>query len=113
MTTPLDWLIVGGGVHGTHLSHGLVNRAGVAPDRVRVRHPREHPLETFWRVTSATGMRDLRSPGVHHADLHSYALRRFAKQGAGKRLARFVCPCDRRVATSSARTPSSWCASMS
>lgn len=113
MTTPLDWLIVGGGVHGTHLSHVLVNRAGVAPDRVRVLDPQEHPLETFWRVTSATGMRDLRSPGVHHADLHSYALRRFAKQGAGKRLARFVCPCDRRVATSSARTPSSWCASMS
>ena len=65
MTTPLDWLIVGGGVHGTHLSHVLVNRAGVAPDRVRVLDPQEHPLETFWRVTGATGMRYLRSPGVH------------------------------------------------
>jgi cation diffusion facilitator CzcD-associated flavoprotein CzcO len=95
MTTPLDWLIVGGGVHGTHLSHVLVNRAGVAPHRVRVLDPQEHPLETFWRVTGATGMRYLRSPGVHHVDLHPYALRRFAKQGAGKRLARFVHPYDR------------------
>jgi len=95
MTTPLDWLIVGGGVHGTHLSHVLVNRAGVAPDRVRVLDPQEHPLETFWRVTSATGMRYLRSPGVHHVDLQPYALRRFAKKGAGKRLARFVYPYDR------------------
>ena len=95
MTTPLDWLIVGGGVHGTHLSHVLVNRAGVAPDRVRVLDPQEHPLETFWRVTSATGMRYLRSPGVHHVDFHPYALRRFAKKGAGKRLARFVYPYDR------------------
>lgn len=95
MTTPLDWLIVGGGVHGTHLSHVLVNRAGVAPDRVRVLDPQEHPLETFWRVTGATGMRYLRSPGVHHVDLHPYALQRFAKKGAGKRFARFVPPYDR------------------
>ena len=95
MTMPLDWLIVGGGVHGTYLSHVLVNRGGVAPDRVRVLDPQEHPLETFWRVTGATGMRYLRSPAVHHVDLHPHALRRFAKKGAGKRLARFVYPYDR------------------
>lgn len=95
MSTPLDWLVVGGGVHGTYLSHVLVNRAGVAPDRVRVLDPEEHPLETFWRVTNATGMHYLRSPSVHHVDLHPFALRRFAKKGAGKRLARFVHPYDR------------------
>jgi cation diffusion facilitator CzcD-associated flavoprotein CzcO len=95
MSQPLEWLIVGGGVHGTHLSHVLVTRAGVAHDRVRVLDPQERPLETFWRVTGATGMRYLRSPGVHHVDLHPNALRRFAKKGAGKRLARFVFPYDR------------------
>ena len=46
-------------------------------------------------MTGATGKRYLRSPGVHHVDLHPYALRRFAKKGAGKRLARFVYPYDR------------------
>ncbi|MCU0687258.1 MAG: FAD/NAD(P)-binding protein [Polyangiaceae bacterium] len=95
MSARLDWLIVGGGVHGTHLSHVLVNRAGVAPARVRVLDPQELPLATFWRVTAATGMRYLRSPGVHHVDLHPYALRRFAKRGAGKRVARFVYPYER------------------
>lgn len=83
MTTPLDWLIVGGGVLGTNLSPVLVNRAGTAPDRAHVLDPQEQPLETVWRVTGATGMRYLRSPGVHPVDLHPYPLRRFAK-GAGK-----------------------------
>lgn len=91
----LDWIIIGGGVHGTHLSHVLVHRGGVAPARVRVLDPHEHPLATFWRVTEATGMRHLRSPGVHHVDLHPNALRRFAKQGAGRPHARFVHPYDR------------------
>lgn len=91
----LDWLIVGGGVHGTHISNALVQRAGVPHDRVRVLDPHERPLEAFWRFTRATGMTYLRSPGVHHLDLHPYALRRFAKAGAGKRLARFVFPYDR------------------
>lgn len=95
MTTALDWLIVGGGVHGTHVSHVLVNRAGVARGRVRVLDPQEHPLETFWRATDATGMRYLRSPGVHHVDLQPHALRQFAKKGVGRRLARFAYPYDR------------------
>lgn len=93
--SPLDWLIVGGGVHGTHLSHVLVHRGGVAPERVRVLDPHESPLAMFWQMTEATGMRYLRSPGVHHVDLHPHALRRFAKKGAGKRHARFVYPYDR------------------
>ncbi len=93
--TALDWLIVGGGIHGTYLSHLLTKRGGVTPERVRVLDPQEHPLETFWRVTRATGMRYLRSPSVHNVDLHPYALRRFAKQAAGRRLARFVPPYER------------------
>jgi cation diffusion facilitator CzcD-associated flavoprotein CzcO len=95
MTAPLDWLIIGGGVHGTYLSHALVTRGGVRPDRVRVLDPQAHPLATFWHVTAATGMRYLRSPGVHHVDLDPHALRRFAQKGPGKRLARFVYPYDR------------------
>ena len=42
--TPLDWLIVGGGVHGTILSHALVHRGGVSPACLRVLDPHQAPL---------------------------------------------------------------------
>lgn len=90
----LDWIIVGGGVHGTYLSN-VLRRAGVGSERLRVIDPHERPLEVFWRVTRATGMRYLRSPAVHHLDVHPYALKRFAKKSPGKRVARFVYPYDR------------------
>jgi len=88
----LDWLIIGGGVHGTHLSHMLVNQAGVSASRIRVVDPHERPLAAFWQATAATGMSYLRSSGVHHLDVHPYALRRYAKRSAGRRVARFVYP---------------------
>lgn len=91
----LDWLILGGGVHGTYLSNVLTRRAGVPRDRLRVLDPHPRPLDAFFRFTRATGMQYLRSPGVHHLDLHPHALRRFAKRGVGRRLARFVFPYDR------------------
>lgn len=34
-------------------------------------------LAAFWRCVDATGMTSLRSPGVHHLDLHPYSLLRF------------------------------------
>ncbi|MBL9025828.1 MAG: NAD(P)-binding domain-containing protein [Myxococcales bacterium] len=91
----LDWLIVGGGVHGTYLSHVLLTQARVSAGRVRVLDPHDQPLEAFWRFTQATGMRYLRSPAVHHLDLKPHALRQFAKRGVGRRLARFAYPYDR------------------
>jgi len=77
----LEWLIVGGGIHGTHLSRVLAGAAGVPVDRIG--------------VIDATGMTYLRSPAVHNLDLEAHALRRFAKRGPGKRVARFVPPYDR------------------
>ncbi|MFM2153909.1 MAG: hypothetical protein RL199_2344 [Pseudomonadota bacterium] len=84
-----DWLIVGGGVHGPHLSL-VLQRSGAGS--VRVLDPHEEPLAVFWRVTSATGMEFLRSPDVHHLDLPPHALKAFAKTGRGRRLARFLAP---------------------
>lgn len=91
----LDWLIVGGGVHGTYLSHALVARGRVPRERLRVLDPLQAPLAAFWRMTEATGMRYLRSPGVHNLGLHPFDLRRFARQGAGRRVARFSPPYER------------------
>ncbi len=94
-TPPLDWLIVGGGIHGTHLSHVLTNQRGVPRDRLRVLDPHEEPLAYWERFTRNTGMEYLRSPSVHHLDVHPNSLRRFAKRAPGKRVAKFVPPYER------------------
>ena len=91
----LDWLIVGGGIHGTHLSRALVGAGRIAKDRVRVIDPEDAPAAAFFRFTAATGMTYLRSPGVHNLDLDPFALRKFAKRAPGKSIARFVPPYDR------------------
>jgi hypothetical protein len=74
----LDWLIVGGGVHGTHLSLALL-AAGVPEDRLQVVDPHDEPLEVFFRHVEATSMQYLRSPAVHHLALDPYGLKRFAR----------------------------------
>lgn len=89
----LDWLIVGGGVHGTHLSLAL-RSAGVRGDRLLVLDPHEEPLDVFFRHVDATSMQYLRSPAVHHLALDPYGLKRFARR-AGRRVARFFHPYDR------------------
>jgi uncharacterized NAD(P)/FAD-binding protein YdhS len=91
----LEWVIVGGGVHGTYLSHVLVASGHAPAERIRVVDPEEAAVSAFFRMTEATGMRYLRSPSVHHLDLDPYALKRFARRGEGKRVARFVPPYDR------------------
>jgi cation diffusion facilitator CzcD-associated flavoprotein CzcO len=81
----LEWLIVGGGVHGTHLSHVLVNGCGVARDRLRVLDPWEAPLARWEECTVNVGMRALRSTYVHHLDLLPFSLRQFARRGGRRR----------------------------
>lgn len=70
----LDWLIVGGGVHGTHLSLRLTRDAGVAPHRVRVLDPQALPLARWTARARNTGMRYLRSPAPYHLDTDPMAL---------------------------------------
>lgn len=76
----LDWLIVGGGIHGTHLAHVLVNKQGVSPDAVRILDPHDRLLTAWGQRTANTGMRYLRSPRVHHIDLEPNALERFTRE---------------------------------
>ncbi len=74
----LDWLVVGGGVHGTHLSLSLLRRNRVSPDRLRVLDPHPEPLDAWQRRCAVTGMTHLRSPVAHHLGLRPKSLRRFA-----------------------------------
>ena len=76
----LDWLVVGGGVHGTHLSLVLTERVGVPRSRLRVLDPHQLPLARWTHCTRNTGMTHLRSSLVHHIGLHPFDLKHFARE---------------------------------
>ena len=67
----LDWPIVGGGVHGTHLAHDLLQRRGVARRRLAVVDPHAEPLARWNRRTTNVDMAYLRSPNVHNLGLEA------------------------------------------
>lgn len=75
----LDWLIIGGGVHGTHISRVLTQRGGVAPDRVRVLDPHVEPLTRWHACAHNTGMTFLHSPAAHNIDVQPADLHHFAE----------------------------------
>jgi hypothetical protein len=76
----LDWLIVGGGIHGAFLARVLVEEAGVPLDRLGVLDPHARPLARFRQCAAATGLDILRSSVVHHLDRDPMSLRRFAER---------------------------------
>ncbi|MBM4269710.1 MAG: hypothetical protein FJ144_24435 [Deltaproteobacteria bacterium] len=88
----LDWLIIGGGVHGTYLSSILASRLGAGADRIRVLDPDDEPLARWYRCAHNTGMEFLRSPDVHCLGDHPFALHEFAREKRGRALARFTGP---------------------
>jgi cation diffusion facilitator CzcD-associated flavoprotein CzcO len=88
----LDWLLIGGGVHGTHLSLALTARLGWPRDRVRVLDPHPEPLALWSRQTAHAGMAFMRSSLVHHLALDPYGLKRFARSPEAAGVARFAPP---------------------
>ncbi len=75
----LDWLIIGGGIHGTFISHALTAAGGVRRAAIRVIDPWDEPLYLWRRHTGKCGMVFLRSPSSHNLDLDFRALRRYAR----------------------------------
>ena len=49
----LDWLIIGGGIHGVHIAARLLGESGVAPERLRIVDPGDRLL-AHWRSCAAT-----------------------------------------------------------
>jgi thioredoxin reductase len=90
-----DWLIIGGGIHGTHLSLHLMLRGGVAPDQIRVLDPYPAPLAVWDRVTRAVGMEYLRSPIVHNLHWDQGSLGLFARLNQNAPMTRFIPPFGR------------------
>lgn len=94
----LDWLILGGGLQGTHLAIALLANPNVARSSLRILDTHAEPFHAWRKATRAVGMRYLRSASVHHVDLDPYSLRRFAsklRRGGNPSLAIFAAPYDR------------------
>ncbi len=75
----LDWLIIGGGIHGVHALHVLVDGQGWSRDRVRLLDPHPELLANWTRLSGNVGMAFMRSPGVHHLGLEAGDLTKFAR----------------------------------
>lgn len=86
----VEWLIVGGGIHGTYLSRLLVSEGGNPREKVRVLDPWDEPLHRWHECSAAVGMKFLRSPQVHHLDGPAMSLGRFANHPEGREAARFT-----------------------
>ncbi|TVQ58010.1 MAG: hypothetical protein EA377_00420 [Phycisphaerales bacterium] len=93
--TALDWLILGGGVHGMHLAHTLRLRGRVPADRLRVLDPHDEPLALWKRQTANVGMRFLRSASVHQLHADAMSLQHFARSREGKPFAQYRPPYHR------------------
>ena len=84
MAPLLEWLIIGGGIHGTYLANLLTGQLGIARDELRVLDPHPDLLTTWTRNTANCGMQYLRSPATHNIDLHILSLYRFARSLADR-----------------------------
>jgi len=91
----LDWLIVGGGLHGTHLALYLTQRRRVSLDRLRILDPYPEPLALWEHHTANVGMTYLRSGHAHNLHYDPFSLITFARTQAGQPLAEFLEPYGR------------------
>jgi hypothetical protein len=91
----LDWLIIGGGIHGTHLALYLTRRRRVPLERIRVLDPYPVPLALWEHHTTNVGMTYLRSGHAHNLHFDPFSLITFARTQAGQPLAAFLEPYGR------------------
>ncbi len=95
----IEWLIIGGGIHGTYLANLLAHLPGSGHgsghDQVRILDPHETLLSVWQRHTTNCGMAFLRSPATHNIDRPILSLYRFAKTRQGRPHAAFIPPYNR------------------
>ena len=91
----LEWLIVGGGIHGVHVAARLIGEAKVSPERLRIIDPQERLLSRWRACTDITGMTHLRSAAVHHLDLKADDLFKFAGHRRNRKPGAFSGPYNR------------------
>jgi len=86
----LEWLIIGGGIHGTAISLYLTHRFKIDHHTIRVLDPHKQPLALWQQFTANTGMKYLRSPKVHHLHYDPWSITTFAQTRQGKPLAEYI-----------------------
>lgn len=91
----VEWLILGGGIHGVHIAARLIGEAGVDPEQLRIVDPGERLLARWRAVSATTGMTHLRSPSVHNLDLEPQSLKWFAGRRKARASNLFVRPYER------------------
>lgn len=91
----IDWLIIGGGIHGVHIAARLLGETDINPEQIRIVDPGERLLERWQTSTATTGMSHLRSPSVHHLGLNAASLQRFAGKRKRRKTGLFAPPYDR------------------
>lgn len=91
----LDWLILGGGIHGVHVAARLIEDVGLSTDRLRIVDPGPRLLDRWLDCTATTGMSHLRSPSVHHLDIDPLGLQRFAGRRKDRAKGLFAAPFER------------------
>lgn len=72
-----EWLIIGGGIHGTYMANLLVTKFSVPLDKIVILDPHDSPCMRWKVMTCKTGMTYLRSPIYHHVDLDACSLEEF------------------------------------
>ncbi len=91
----LEWLIIGGGFHGTYLSLYLTRRKRIPADAIRVLDPYDHPLALWDHLAHNTGMEFLRSSHAHNLHFDPFSLVTFTRTLPGQPLAQFIEPYGR------------------
>lgn len=76
---PYEYVIVGGGIHGTCLANYLLTEGEYTRDEIRILDPREELLASFAKKARQCGMETLRSTFVHHIDTESFSLESLAE----------------------------------
>ena len=90
-----DWIIVGGGIHGTHIAVRLLSQHKGTPLKLKIVDPNSCLLCNWKNQTSSTKMKYLRSPSVHHLAPEPFALRNFAGTKPKQRRGKFSFPYQR------------------
>lgn len=78
-----EWLIIGGGVHGTAIANKLLKATDTRLQDICMIDPHKAPIQRWIDRTAATGMQYLRSPGEHSLDVGSTALYKYAREKMG------------------------------
>jgi 2-polyprenyl-6-methoxyphenol hydroxylase-like FAD-dependent oxidoreductase len=78
-----EYVIVGGGIHGTCLANYLLAEGAYSHQDLRLVDPRDQLLASFETKTHQCGMRTLRSTFVHHISTEPFSLEAFA-EGASR-----------------------------